>query len=373
MSIRKSERTLAKRLADGESSDKIVTTISPAKRAKVEPKDHPTSLSYLLTHPRSKLAKLDIQTVFNEDTWALLPVETRNRLAQFLPATSFQTFQPQVDPAHPLNNGASSEPGPSVDKIAVDTGLDASELLVPRFLSCHYLQAAARQWQDQILGGYFTQKHLTRVEAYNGAVSSGAAHAPWKDEECSRKVVTKQLLVRPSLPLPKPYSITHNPLTPSPLQKLQSVSTTSHTLTFFLPQSDTPTFSEDILSFPAESLPDIPTKLLTPTLTDTKTPKRTKYTLSDFDDFDSPIHSEPEYVSITARTTAAALESHILPLYPSIPVKQRSQASEANSAKCFTVWRRNTPETDFCDLLAGEFGGREQIGSLYYLMETCPS
>lgn len=77
----------------------------------------------------------------------MLPLEKQNRIARLLPPTAFRTYKPQVDPSHPSyqpQNGDSS----SNDSMDVDTDpTNLAEQLVPGFVNCQFLQAAAKQYQ----------------------------------------------------------------------------------------------------------------------------------------------------------------------------------------------------------------------------------
>ncbi|KAG8910286.1 hypothetical protein FRC01_006413 [Tulasnella sp. 417] len=284
------------------------------------------------------------------------------------------------------------------------------ERLVPNFMKCHFLQAAAQQYQDQIAAGFFTEKSVHRVQMYNEAVANGTAHARWKDDEWDEdhssesedEPVVKSNAAKgkaKATPSRKPTFVPSIPeLVENRLLRLgdllvykrafaqprlvvqkhllvQSIDEISGTVTFLLPLGTITSFNDDVLTFPAEILPTVPATNLTPSLSFTNSPRKSVHrTDEDFDDFpDSSRAREPqlEYLSITTSTSAAALESHVLPLYDELPVEKINQ-TDSNSSKCFTVWRWKDEDAAMGGNPNARLGGRQSIGTLHYLSQSCP-
>lgn len=301
-----------------------------------------------------------------------------------------------------------------IDQIPQQTAPQPSErsldLLAPNFMKCHFLQSAAQQYQDQITSGFFTEKSAQRVQMYNEAVANGTAHARWKDEEWDEdhpsesddepiasasntkgkakatpgrkptfvssipELVENRLLRHGDLVIykrafAKPRLVVQKHLL------VQSVDEFSGTVTFLLPRGTTASFSDDVLTFPAEILPTIPTTNLTPSFSFTSSPTKSRQRTDEvFDDFPAlsvTQESQAEYLSITMSTSAAAVESHILPLYNELPPEKMHQP-DSNSSKCFTVWRWKDEDAEMGGDPNARFGGRQSIGTLHYLSQSCP-
>ncbi|KAG9019347.1 hypothetical protein FRB90_003753 [Tulasnella sp. 427] len=436
MSLRRSTRTPAKRnLEEVSEAVPAPTPTAKRQRAEPKPRPNTTSLQYLLTNPRSKLCKVDIANVFSFSNWELLSEDARQKLLPLLPPTAFINYVPTIDQSHPSNTvKKSSDDAMDVDPVAGPSTSERSlDLVDPNFLKCHFLQSAARQfqvsdklqflmkwslaqpnsWQDQIVSGFFTEKSTQRVQMYNEAVANGTAHARWKDDEWdeehppasddeptpvassitakgkARATPARRAAFVPSIP----QLAEHRLLRPGDLllykraftnprlvvQKhllVQSINEISGAVTFLLPLNTITSFNDDVLTFPAEILPTIPATTLTPTLSVSNSPQKLRRrTYDEFDDFPKE-HSgrqEPqsEYFAITTSTTSAAVESHILPLFDNLPPEKMHQP-DASSSKCFTVWRWKDEDAAVGGDPNARMGGRQNVGTLYYLSQSCP-
>ncbi|KAG9041225.1 hypothetical protein FS837_012537 [Tulasnella sp. UAMH 9824] len=413
MALRRSARTPAKRVIE-DIPEAAPTPTAKRQRAEPKPRPNTTSLQYLLTNPRSKLCKVNISDVFNTKTWELLSEDARKRLLPLLPPTAFIDYTPKIDASHPSNVSKPSDDAMDIDQIPQPQSPQAGErsldLLAPNFLKCHFLQSAAQQYQDQIASGFFTEKSVQRVQTYNEAVADGTAHARWKDDEwdedhpseSEEEPVAKSSTAKgkaKAAPSRKPTFVPSIPeLVENRLLRLgdllvykrgfaqprlvvqkhllvQSVDESSGTVTFLLPLGTTTSFNDDVLTFPAEILPTIPTTNLTPSLSFTNSPRKPLHrTNEDFDDFPNSSTArepQPDYISITTSTSAAALESHLLPLYNDLPPEKIHQP-DSNSSKCFTVWRWKDEDAAMGGNPNARLGGRQSIGNLHYLSQSCP-
>ncbi|KAG9025634.1 hypothetical protein FRB95_009952 [Tulasnella sp. JGI-2019a] len=388
----------------------------PPKRARAQaPK-----LDFLLSDPKSKLCHMDILDVINGNTWTMLSEDARNRLAAFLPETSFQTFRPEVDPSHPSRSSKTN--AHTDDQMEVDCLPKKAAFLKDDFMSCQSIQTASQQFQDHIYSSYMGADHLKKVQTFQQALAAGTAHVAWKDEVWAREhgdddpdqaipaaahgsskekanldnttfISLRELAAHGFLRVGdiiaynRPFGKLRHSITVKKDLLVQSIDPDSLSVTFLLSPRNLTSLGEDILTYPLMILPTIPTINLTPSglrtsASSSRGAQRLPSADNDFDAFqtpdpsDDPYHasnaSSAEFLSITASTSSIALESHILPLFDAFPTTH-DVLSEVECLKCFTVWRWIQGEEEFGGNPDLPYGGRQVVGTLYYLTQSCPS
>lgn len=160
----------------------------PAKKRRVTV-DPEKKLKVLLTSPKSRLCYVDLFSVLNADTFAMLSDEARNELCQFLPPTAFQDYKAFVEPSHPSQTLPCLDPSSTFNLTEFALSPDPNslsskspELLNPRFFKDAYYVGAARTFQDQLFSSRLAQKSKDKVNKFLSGIHDGTMHAPWKDE-----------------------------------------------------------------------------------------------------------------------------------------------------------------------------------------------
>ncbi|KDQ12199.1 hypothetical protein BOTBODRAFT_34800 [Botryobasidium botryosum FD-172 SS1] len=341
----------------------------------------------------------------------MLSSDSLSHLASFLPPSSFASYTPTVESAHPAMETTEANTA-SLAKEGISADVDMLDR-EPSFLKCHFLQSAVRAFQEDLCSSHLTPEHAAHMEAYETALRDNATHAPWKDEEWQLQIdeapttsasptkgpsigkrkgkakgpaksnprfIELADLASSGYILPGDLIVYKRslPVCEQSIQKdllIQSVLPTG-ALVLLLAPSIEQYLPFDLLTLEPEDLSRIASTSLTPSTA----PNQSKRVaaLPSFDELwnaDTAIKPPPRCLSITT-TAPTSLETHLVPLFADantsdfIPSK-----NHMDSWKSFTVWRwpegwEHALQNGFMDGRgrgARGRGGRELVGTLFYL------
>ncbi|TFY60775.1 hypothetical protein EVJ58_g4933 [Rhodofomes roseus] len=144
---------------------------------------------------RSTRATIKTPLAVTED----LSPESQGLLVSLLPPTAFISFSPSVPPTHvdyrtPLFDSAATAASDD-DRMDVDTQLSPSSRLIqeqtpatldPAVLTSPFFLSAAHTYQDHLFSGWFGKKAREEAAQFQAGVRQGTLHAEWKDEVWER-------------------------------------------------------------------------------------------------------------------------------------------------------------------------------------------
>ncbi|OCH89954.1 hypothetical protein OBBRIDRAFT_819519 [Obba rivulosa] len=340
-----------------------------------------SKLEYLLTNSKSKLTQLDISEILSYSTFLDLSKESQDLLVALLPPTAFATYQPTVSPTHVdyVSSQVSQDSanlngtGPSdVTQAKTTATLDPTVFTSPHFLS------AARTFQDHLYSGWLTQKAAEDTRRFEEGIRTGTMHAEWKDEEWEADHVLKPkgknkrgrpmnltLLAQRGIlkegdVLSYRREFSHLQIVVEKDLLIQTIHPRTHTLAICLSPGTTPALPPPLLTT-GQELPDV-------------------HILS-MDDICDPEDLETGVLDVDSRVHRSE-RSHVRSVVTSGAMLDTSTTSQAQAVstarihawKAFTVWRWREEMHDAVDMhILQERGGRERVGTLYYLREHCHS
>ncbi|GJE94053.1 Asx homology domain-containing protein [Phanerochaete sordida] len=321
---------------------------SPAKKQKQQ-RDPAARLAYLLEDSRSKLATVDIADVVSYEHFAALSAESQALLCALLPPTAFASFAPHVDGTHP-----SGTPTPPADGARTPATLD------PAFLADTHVRGAARAWQEHIAAGFFSAASRGAQERYRAGVRSGEMHAEWKDDAWAR-----------AHPPPRRPALYEEDPDLNALVKAGDIregDVLAYARRF--PALGL-TIAKDMLVHKADATTGALSVLLQPGSASAL--PRALLVLA-------PAPPAPPTLTVDGALASADLEDALLDADGRVPTARRGAPARpgaravprsASAAKALVVyrWREETMQ-DLEIQMALERGGRERVGSVWYLRRT---
>jgi len=348
------------------------------RKAREAEKDTGDNFERLLTSSKSKLTKIDLLDLLNYENFLDLSPDSQDLLVSLLPPTAFSTFRPSISPTHidyaapnptsistyldlnanqvdgTLATGSSyqSSPTPQKDHPEQSIGtLDPTTFTSPFFLS------AARTFQDHLYSGWFAKKAREDVAQFEAGVRDGSLHAEWKDQvwerehppgkERAKSLDLTALVKRGFLREGDVLCYRRNfPFLQLVVEKdilIDSIQGRNHTLSVLVP-------SETIRSLPPPLL-----------LVGQQGPEPKDH-IQFIEDIADPVVLEDGLLDIDGRVRRA--ERH--------PATADAHTTSNTSWKSFTVWRWRDEMRDEAETQSlQERGGRERVGSLFYLRAYC--
>ncbi|EMD35791.1 hypothetical protein CERSUDRAFT_106500 [Gelatoporia subvermispora B] len=379
---RRTARPSAKVAAAATPSSSASNT--PRKRKVQDPEKTSTNkLEYLLTNPKSKLTQLDISDALNYSNFLDLSQESQDSLVSLLPPTAFTTHQSTVSPTHvdhpaaeSAENCAQTSAGPSNTGNMVQECTTAT--LEPAvFTSAHFL-SAAHTFQDHLYSGWLTQKAADDIARFEEGVRAGTMHAEWKDEEWDAEheqktsagkgkkagpanlaLLAQHDVVKEGDVLSYRREFPHLQITVEKDMLVQSINPRTHALTVHLLPATAQSLPTAVLVAGQEA--PVANMLA---IEDVSDPEELEAGVLDVDGRVGPgerSHPRPESFKPTAGLVTATIE---------VPQTQVIPTARIRAWKAFTVWRWRDEMRDAVDLqIVQERGGRERVGTLYYLRE----
>ncbi|PVF97011.1 hypothetical protein CPB86DRAFT_735659 [Serendipita vermifera] len=140
----------------------------------------PGSIEWMLSSAKSPLCKVELSRLINQETWACLSDQDREKLSKLLPPTAFTVTDICLPSYHPYSRNlkVQTEAPPKKEHDTESVGREV-EL---SFFNCPFFRSAQVTFQDHLYSGWLTKKHLEDVEKFQKGVEEGTLHAPWKDD-----------------------------------------------------------------------------------------------------------------------------------------------------------------------------------------------
>ncbi|KZT67576.1 hypothetical protein DAEQUDRAFT_694007 [Daedalea quercina L-15889] len=358
-------------MTEGESSG------SPGKdKTQASEKTSADRLEYLLTNPRSKLTKIDISDVLSYANFLDLSPGSQQLLVALLPLTAFTAFSPSVPPTHvdylppqvdyrPPQSDVEAAVPLDDDRMDVDAQPSGSgsfpgtqertpATLDPAVFTSPFFLSAARTYQDHLYSGWFGKKAREEVAQFQSGVHEGTLHAEWKDDVWERDhhpqqnpprqvdltALAKRGLLQQGDVLSFRRHFSRSSMTVEKDVLIDSINESSSTINVLVPPRTTPNLHATLLvNGRGEPEPQDRLQLM--------------------EDIADPI----------------VLASGILDIDGRVERADRGDAngSTARAAwKSFTVWRwRDEMRDDIQSQMTMARGGRERVGTLFYLSTYC--
>ncbi|KAH9916526.1 uncharacterized protein B0H18DRAFT_914203 [Fomitopsis serialis] len=344
---------------------------SPGKgKAQASEKTSAEKLEYLLTNPRSKLTKLDISDILNYAIFLDLSPESQRLLVSHLPPTAFIAYSTSVPPTHvdypsAISNDTTVAPA-GEDGMDIDTQPSSSSgpfqsaqkrmpaTLDPAVFTSPFFLSAAHTYQDHLFSGWFGKKAREEVTQFQSGVREGALHAEWKDEvwerdhrpqqDHSQQVDLTALAKRGLLQEGDVLSFRkHFPRLGVTVEKdilIDSINAPSSTINVLVPPRSTRSPHVTLLvNGRGEPQPQDRLQLM--------------------EDIADPV----------------VLESGVLDIDGRVERADRGDVNDSTTRsawKAFTVWRwRDEMRDDIQSQMVMDRGGRERVGTLFYLSTYC--